>query len=297
MLKEPMSFAQYLIRTDASAPGHTSDGTFSCGRPRLLADVVDAIWDWDVPGELAAKSLVIKQAPGTSLLLMNQYRSANTARHLEKVFPAKWGTQLQQGTLYLQPSGPLGVIVVCLKPEGARRIVGAPLREFGNGPIDLQNVFPASTLATCEELLASARTSAERIALVEAGLLRRLTPPIHLTAHRAASMLRRDPTIPPQQLASELDVSPRQLSRVFTETFGLGLSRFARLTRIENIVALRNAGLSWAQIAYAANMSDQAHLVREFKSIVGETPVHFFGRESDSDVGMLNGANFVIQRR
>ncbi len=44
------------------------------------------------------------------------------------------------------------------------------------------------------------------------------------------------------------------------------LSRFARLTRIENIVALRNAGLSWAQISYTANMSDQAHLVQESRA-------------------------------
>src|SRR5262249_47804013 len=179
-----------------------SRGAFRRFRPQLLRDVVDAIWDWDVPEELTARSLMIKQAPGTSLLLMAQYRSAIKARHLDKVLPAKWATQIHEGTLYLQPSGPLGAIVVCLKPEGADRIVGALLRDFRGGAIDLQTLFSSSSASTCEELLASARTSAERIALVEAALFHRLRPQLDLTAHRAASLLRSDPGIPLQRLAS-----------------------------------------------------------------------------------------------
>jgi AraC-like DNA-binding protein len=295
MLKEPMNFAQYPIRASNSA--HASDGAFSCYRPDSLADVVDAIWDWDVPDELAAKSLTIKYAPGTFLLLMTQYRSVFIARHQNKVFPVKWGLQIQQGTLYLQPSGPLGAIFVCLKPEATRRIVGAPLRNFGNGPIDLKSLFPPTAMATCEELLATARTSAERFSLVESALLRLLSQPVDLVAHRAASLLRSTPSIPQQQLASQLDISLRQLSRIFNETFGLGAKRFARLMRIELIVAWRNAGLSWSEIAHAAKMSDQAHLAREFKSLVEETPVQFFGRLCDPDFVRLTGANFVVKRR
>ena len=266
-------------------------------RPQLLGDVVDAIWDWDVPEGFAARSLTIKQAPGPSLLLMAHYRSAVTARHLNKVLPEKWATQIREGALQLQPSGPLGAIVVCLKPEDASRIVGALLREFGTGAVDLQTLFSSSSAATCEELLAGARTSTERVALVEAALFRRLSRQHDLTVHQAASILRSDPTVPLQRLASELDVSKRQLSRTFSRTFGLGLKQFARLTRIEKIVAWKNTGLSWAEVAYAANMSDQAHLIREFKSIVGETPVHFFGRDCDSGIGAMNCATFVVQRR
>jgi AraC-like DNA-binding protein len=293
-----MSFAEYPIRSHAANLQHASGGAFRCFRPRRLADVVDAIWDWDVPDELAAKSLTIKLAPSTSLLLMAQYRPAAVrARHLNRELPVKWATQIHEGTLYLQPSGPLGVIIVCLKPEGASRIVGAFLREFGNGAVDLRTIFPSSSVSTCEELLASAQCSAERIALVEAALFRRLKPRLDLTAYQAASVLRSDPAISLQQLASELDLSERQLSRAFHRTFGLGLKQFARLSRIERIVARRNIGLSWAEIAYATNLTDQAHLVREFKSIVGETPTEFFGRDRDPDMRPMHGANFAVRRR
>jgi AraC-like DNA-binding protein len=292
-----MSFNEYPIRAHANNSQHASRGAFRCFRPKLLEDVVDTIWDWDVPDELAAKSLTIKQAPGTSLLLMAKYRSAIGARHQGKVLPEKWAAQIQEGTLYIQPSGPLGVIVVCLRPESASRIVGAFLREFGNRAVDLQDLFPSSSVSTCEELLSSARTSSERVELVESALFRRLSPLLDHTAQHAASILRRNPAIPLHRLASELDISGRQLSRTFNSTFGMGLKQFARLRRIERIVAWRNTGLSWAEVAYATDMADQAHLVREFKSIVGETPVRFFGGGCGAAIETMNGANFVVQRR
>jgi len=290
------SFTEYPINVDATNPQRVSHGAFRCFRPKLLAEIVDAIWDWDVPEEHAAKSLTIKQAPGTSLLLMAKYRSEVRGRHLNQRLPLKWAAQIQEGTLYLKPSGPLGAIVVCLKPESASRIVGSLLREFRNRAVDLQSLFPASSVSTCEELLATARTSSERIELVEAALFHRLRPQLDLTAHHAASILRSNPAIPMPRLASELNVSERQLSRTFNRTFGVGLKQFARLTRIERIVACRNAGLSWAEVAYATDMSDQAHLVREFKSMVGETPLHFFGHGPDSGFRMMS-ANFVVERR
>src|SRR5215467_12963686 len=180
-----MNFAEYPIRADAANPARGSNGAFRRFRPQLLDDVVDAIWDWDVPEELAARSLTIKLAPGPSLLLMAHYRSPIPARHLNKVLPAKWATQIQEGALSLQPSGPLGAIVVCLKPEGASRIVGSLLREFNTGAVDLQTLFSSSSAATCDELLASARNSEERVALVEAALFRRLARHHDLTAHQA----------------------------------------------------------------------------------------------------------------
>ena len=42
--------------------------------PPSLMDIVDAVWDLDVPDGDAAKALTIKYPPGTSILLTAQYR-------------------------------------------------------------------------------------------------------------------------------------------------------------------------------------------------------------------------------
>jgi AraC-like DNA-binding protein len=102
--------------------------------------------------------------------------------------------------------------------------------------------------------------------------------------------------LPLQELASVLGVSMRHLSRTFNATFGMAPKRFVRLARIEKIVAERHNGSSWADIASACGLTDQSHLVREFRDIVGEVPTEFFDQEMRAGIGKMTEANFVVHR-
>src|ERR1700750_2041988 len=70
-----IDFVERPISDPASIPARKSVGTLTCFRPRLLSDIVEAIWDCDIPDADFAKALTIKCAPGTSLWLMGQYRT------------------------------------------------------------------------------------------------------------------------------------------------------------------------------------------------------------------------------
>ncbi len=74
-------------------------------------------------------------------------------------------------------------------------IVEAPLKDFANANLHLEDLFGASDVAMCDELLAAAQTSAERIAGVQSFLLRRLRPQIDNLANRAALHLKQDPAM------------------------------------------------------------------------------------------------------
>jgi transcriptional regulator GlxA family with amidase domain len=80
-----------------------------------------------------------------------------------------------------------------------------------------------------------------------------------------------------RKLASLLDISERHLSRGFRTTFGTSPKQYARLARIEKVIAARKSGLGWADVAYACGFTDQAHLIHDFGTIVGGTPAEFFG--------------------
>src|ERR1700761_5242057 len=121
---EHLRFNEYSIRGRDGTPSDSKFCAFRCFRSRLLADVVDAIWDWDIPDAQLANSITIKQAPGTSLLLIAQYRSPVQLQHPNENLPLKCAIQVQQSALNIRPTGPLGVIVAYLKPEAASRIVG-----------------------------------------------------------------------------------------------------------------------------------------------------------------------------
>jgi len=257
--------------------------------------VVDAIWDWDIADADVARALTIHHAPSTSLLLMASYRAPVDLDQRGCALPDKCATLIRDAVVTLRPTGPLGMLVVLLKPDAAARIVDARLGEFANARISLWDLFSEDGAAACSELLATARSSAERVGTVVTFLLRRLRPPMDTLAGRAATYLRRDPALRMQELAGELGITARHLGRVFQSALGMSPKHFARLARIERIVQLRQRGLSWADIACDCGMADQPHLIREFEALVGVRPTDFFVRSGFWVPDAPVSGHFVVQ--
>jgi AraC-like DNA-binding protein len=275
-------------------------GSFKDFHPRSLVDIVDAIWDWDVADDAAARALTIKHPPGTAILLIAQYRvplrsdwrfgSRSHSRSEYQLF----ATQGQTGVVSTHPRGPLGVIIVCLKPEVAARMLGAPLQEFADTKIELSSLFNVGEVILLEEMLAEARDSAERVAYVESfllGQMRHIRP--ESAASRAALLLRRYPALPVWRLASELDISQRHLQRHFQGAFGTSPKQFARIARIEKVLEARRDGRAWVDTAYACGFTDQAHMINEFNRIIGQPPEDFFRTAPAEEIHTVN-ANFRV---
>ena len=290
-----MNFVEYAIGAGANASAHEGVGILRCFRSPLLSDTLEAIWDCDIPDGDFARALTIKCAPGTSLQLIGQYRKPAEIHQRTELLPAKCATQIQSHAVTLRPTGALGVVIVCLRSDAASRIVEAPLGEFANANLYLGDLFSPSEVAMCDDMLATARTSEERIAGVHAFLLRHLRPHTDNLANRAALYLRKNPTMKMDCLAAKLGSSPRHLSRVFNAAFGVGPKRFARLARFQKILAERRNSRSWSQVAHACGLTDQAHLVREFQDLVGEAPTDFFTHELCIGAHGMDEANLIIQ--
>jgi AraC-like DNA-binding protein len=274
-----------------------------------VADLVEAIWDWDIPDADAATALTIKIPPSTAPYFVVQYRTLTHCRWqlgTDSYDHKNYGhvlTQTQSGTFAVSPRGPLGVITVRLKPEGASRLARASMHELMNVKIGLRNIFRDNNIALLEERVMECGSSRERIACVENFLSQNLREdredPVF---SRASSWLRRNPGLRMRKLASLLDISERHLSRGFRATYGTSPKQYARLARIEKVIAARKSGLGWTDVAYACGFTDQAHLIHDFGTIVGGTPVEFFGTAprlnfhgADAAPGMSDSYNpFVV---
>lgn len=110
-----MKFVEYPIRIPANASAHQAAGILRCFRSPLLSDVVEAIWDCDIPDADFARTVTIKCAPGTSLQLIGQYRTPAQIHQLTEPLPVKCATQIQSHAVTLRPTGPLGLVIVCLR--------------------------------------------------------------------------------------------------------------------------------------------------------------------------------------
>ena len=292
-----MNYVGYPISVDAKASAKEETGILRCFRsPPPLSDIVEAIWDCDIPDASFAKSLIVKCAPGASLQLVGQYRRPAAISQRDKPLPPKFATHIQSHAVTFRPTGAFGILIVSLRSDAASRIFQAPLGEFSNANLYLGELFTAWELAMCGEMLATAQTSEERVAGVQTFLLRRLRPYTDSLANRAACYLRESPTIQMSSLAARLGTSSRNLSRTFSDAFGLSPKRFARLARFQKILAERRLGRSWAQIANACGLTDQAHLIDEFHDLVGEAPTDFFAQELGLRASGMDEVNLIIQR-
>ncbi len=118
-----------------------------------VADLVEAIWDWDIPDGDAATAFTIKVPPSTAPYFVVQYRTLTHCRWQlgsDSYDHRNCGhvlTQTQSGTFAISPRGPLGVITVRLKPEAASRLAWASMHELMNFKIGLRNIFKDHDIA------------------------------------------------------------------------------------------------------------------------------------------------------
>jgi AraC-like DNA-binding protein len=249
--------------------------------PPVVANLVQRMGDWNIPDDHVAKTLAVKVFPSNSPYFIIQYRVpigstqkfGGTSRHHRSY--RNVATRVQTGVVTVRPNGPLGVVIMRLRPESAARILGPHMRDFADAKIGLGDVFKARDISLLEERVSEAPSAAQRCICVLRFLLanarERDPDPI---ACRAAAMLGRRPSLRVRQLAAELDVSERHLSRKFQAMFGIGPKQFARTARIEKALTARDGGSTWADIAYACGFADQAHLINDFNAITGAPPEH-----------------------
>jgi AraC-like DNA-binding protein len=250
-----------------------------------LAEVVEAIWHADFPDAEGARSMVL---PVVSPIICFHYRCAPLMRleslgSEQRLFdPGRYRiTGMNAGTARLQASGPVGGVMVRLRPEGAARLRGVSVRELAEAAFALSDVFAPAEVSRVDERLLEANDGDARVGVVQQLLIDRLGQrrPDALVAY-AARRLRRQPSLPVGELATQLDVSERHLSRRFREALGASPKRFARIARINAVLSAARGCRDWAEIAGACGFSDQAHMINDFTAMVGMPPDKLFQRTS-----------------
>ncbi|HEU0004238.1 MAG TPA: AraC family transcriptional regulator [Ktedonobacteraceae bacterium] len=78
-----------------------------------------------------------------------------------------------------------------------------------------------------------------------------------------------------EQLASSVNLSPFHLLRVFRDVVGLPPHNYLTQVRVTRARQLLQASLRPVEVALAVGFTDQSHLTRHFKALVGVTPAQY----------------------
>lgn len=258
--------------------------------PRSLADIVEAIWQVDIPDGAAARAQAVRLLPTASSIMVVHYRAPirSDRRHYEQRPYRAVITGVQRETVTLAPSGPTGSIVVRFRPGAAACVFGDEMQHFADANIELDDVVGAPARDRLQDALRGAPDAAGRLDIIEGFLLPRMRYAADPRVMQAIAALHRTPGRPIGAIARATGLSARQLERGFPRTAGASPKQMARTLRAERAIAARHHGAAWADIALACGFTDQAHMIRDFRGLSGMTPDRFMREALAGAVGDAN---------
>lgn len=165
-------------------------------------------------------------------------------------------------------------VAVTFRPSGLTACLGVPANLFNGQLIPLEHFLPKEEVATLVEQLSLAQGAQEITELMTAFLSRAMMKQSIKFLLPALSL--EQLLLPSQALAKSFDLSARQLERRFLAAYGMPLRDYRRLARFSAALARMlfrpQSHGALARIAQEANYVDQAHLIRDFRQFVGNTP-------------------------
>jgi AraC-like DNA-binding protein len=174
----------------------------------------------------------------------------------------------------LHPSRHADVLGLRFHVGGASTFLRMPMRELRDSILPLDVILPG-----LGERVLNARTTEDRIAVIEGELLRRMRPDGSRIRAAVDEIIRRDGDIRMGDLAAHVGATTRTLERLFGNQVGVGPKALARLVRFHAVLEGRDPGYF-----------DDAHRIHEFRAFSGVTPTEFRreqNRMNDAFVGNL----------
>ena len=182
---------------------------------------------------------------------------------------------LHAGPVVIESFGCACCVQVNFTPLGARRFFRRPMSELTDSMVVLDDVLGAEGMAL-RERLGNAPDWTARFDMAETFVAARLK---HATETPLEIIWAYDRIIASggrtriSSLAERLGWSRKHLAGSFSNAIGIGPKTLSRIVRFNRALGLsRQQTADWADIAADCGYADQAHLVREFRDLAGETP-------------------------
>ncbi|GJM27703.1 MAG: AraC family transcriptional regulator [Cyclobacteriaceae bacterium] len=182
--------------------------------------------------------------------------------------------------LEIQPTGETGVFSVRFHPGGFMPYATIPIKEMENNAVPLETLFGPDGKEISEKIL-NAKTTKQRVDLVEVFLTKRLTDDEtkdRIIKSTVETILTANGQLPIDQLSRQLNINLRQLERKFSLAIGLSPKQLSKTVRLQASLKmlLNNQFTSLTALAYEGNYYDQAHFIKDFKELTGFTPKEFY---------------------
>ena len=188
---------------------------------------------------------------------------------------ASFAAGLYPGPVVIESFGAACCVQVNFTPLGARQFFGLPMSELRDRIVGLDDALDFYGIALREQL-GEASDWDKRFDIAEGFIAGRLADAHALSPEIAwayRTVIASGGRTRIAALASEIGWSRKHLAAKFTDAIGIGPKTLSRIVRFNRALSLsKRQDDNWAGIAADCGYADQAHLVREFRQLAGETP-------------------------
>lgn len=169
----------------------------------------------------------------------------------------------------IDPAEQRAIAWVAFRPGGAYPFFAAPASAARDQLVPLDALWRGVHL---RERLAEADSPAAMLAVLERALLAAACRPLSPDPATGVAVrsLARGASV--ADTADRLGWTPRGLARRFVARVGLAPKRFARVRRLQRLLAAEG---DWARRAADCGYHDQAHMIHEFRELAGLLPTGY----------------------
>jgi AraC-like DNA-binding protein len=171
------------------------------------------------------------------------------------------------------------VFGIKFRPGGIRPFLAGPASSLANRDIPVRQIF-GKDVDALEAMLMSSAKEVEKVAAANAFFRARRPEPdktIALVGQLVGQILENADIKTVNDLAIQTGIGKRSIQRIFNEYVGVSPKWVIRHLRLHEAIERINCGerQEWARLAVELGYFDQAHLINDFKSIVGYSPVEY----------------------
>ncbi|NEA62847.1 AraC family transcriptional regulator [Streptomyces sp. SID12488] len=194
-------------------------------------------------------------------------------------------TGIVSNTFTREISGTGRALGLRFRPGGFRPFLGSPVSTLTDRVLDVEDLFGEATQAAANTIITEpdvptalelAATFLRSVAPTPSAT----TPSMYRNIDEAAALVDTITTDPSllrvSQLATQADLSTRQVQRLFAEYVGIGPKWVIRRTRIQEAASrAATTPQDWSALATELGYADQAHFTRDFTGAVGVSPTQY----------------------
>ena len=193
-------------------------------------------------------------------------------------FTKAWISGTHKNYLSISAHQDSEMLVVQFKPTGALPFLHNSLTDLSDKVIPAQDILGNTILELREKILSAAQPS-DKFNLVSQWLTQRFDSKKQAPESVISfiEQLQKEPISNFKEIVESYPSTQKQLIEHFKKYVGITPNYFHRILRFNEILKRMNEKevLSWTEIAYSCDYSDQSHFIKEFTLFSGFNPVKF----------------------